>query len=125
MEMAHGNGRHRVWVQEGRLDVGRLLFVGGGTSHLGSVVLCQPRKSRTGRGTSFTSQVLNAAGHKDEVIARLFAEETCLATCEPVACIAGIHLDRASEGDIKTLCLNATALLEKYLCSLRRKRKKS
>jgi hypothetical protein len=123
--MDYGKGRHRVWLDEIGASQGRMILVGGGKSHIGSVVFAQPRQSRSGRGISCTSQVLNASGHKDEVIARLFAEEICVATCEPVVCSVGIHVDSASSDDITKLCENAVMLLGKYLCNLPKRKRKS
>ncbi len=110
-----GKGKHRVCVEEKKTYEGIILLVFGGKSHIGSVVLAEPRPSRTGRGASCTSHVLNRFGHKDEVVARMFAEGVCKARCEPVLCVCGIHLDNASKSDISKLEKNAKELLKKCI----------
>ena len=47
---------------------------GGDTPHVGSVVMSTARPSLTGSGVGVTSSVLNGIGHKDEYVARKFAE---------------------------------------------------
>jgi len=111
-----GNGKYKVWVKEEVLNNGIIFIVGGGeVSHIGSIVLTEPRISRTGEGLSYTSQVINIAGHKEEKIARNFAEKTCVKKKIPVLCICGIHIDNATNEDIKTLEFNAEKLLKKVL----------
>lgn len=51
-----------------------LAVYGGDTPHVGSVVLSIARPSLAGEGIGVTSSVLSGVGHKDEAIARLFAE---------------------------------------------------
>jgi len=114
--MIVGKGKYIVWLKEEKLDNGIVLIVGGGKlSHIGSIVLSDPRMSRTGKGISCTSQVINVFGHKEEEIARLFAEKTCLKKKLPVLCICGIHIDCATKKDIKILVLNAKKLFKKYM----------
>jgi hypothetical protein len=111
-----GQGKYKVWMKEERLDDGIVLIIGGGKlSHVGSVVLSEPRTSRSGRGVSCTSQVINIFGHKEEEIARVFAEKTCLEKKVPVLCVCGIHIDCATKKDIKLLISNAKKLLKKYM----------
>jgi len=102
-----GDGKYRLWVKEEILDKGIILIVGGGqVSHIGSIVLAEPRK---------TSQVFNLPGHKEEKIARNFAEKTCVKRKMPVLCVCGIHIDDATKEDIKILESNAKKLLNKVL----------
>ena len=60
------------------IEMGRDLTVavyGGEVPHIGSVVLAIPRDSLTGKGRSTTCSVLNCIGHKDELLAKQFAEQ--------------------------------------------------
>jgi len=111
-----GQGKYKIWMKKERLDYGIVLIIGGGKlSHIGSIVLSEPRTSRTGRDISCTSQVINVFGHKEEEIARVFAEKTCLNKKVPVLCVCGIHIDCATKKDIKILVSNAKELLKKYM----------
>ena len=51
-----------------------LAVYGGDTPHAGSVVMTVARPSLTGKGIGVTTSVLTGAGHKDDIIARLFSE---------------------------------------------------
>lgn len=51
-----------------------LAVYGGDTPHVGSVVMSVARPSLTGEGTGVTSSVLTGVGHKDDVVAKIFAE---------------------------------------------------
>jgi len=102
-----GDGKYRVWVKEEVLDNGIVLIVGGGeVSHIGSIVLAESKK---------TSKVINIPGHKEEKIAREFAEKICLKKNMPVLCVCGIHVNDATKEDIKILVDNAEKLLKKVL----------
>jgi len=111
-----GKGKYKIWLKEQILDKGLVLMVGGGElSHIGSVVLSEPRTSKTGKEISYTSQIINVLGHKEEEIARNFAEKTCLKKKLPVLCVCGIHVDCATKKEIKMLVSNAKKLLKKYI----------
>ena len=102
-----GDGKYRVWVKEEILDNGIILIVGGGeVSHIGSIVLTEVGK---------TSQIITRSGHKEEKIAKDFAEKLCLKKKMPVLCVCGIHIDDATKEDIKILESNTQKLLKKFL----------
>ena len=102
-----GKGKYRVWVKEEILDNGIILVVGGGeVSHIGCIVLAEPRKK---------SLVINIPGHKEEKIARDFAEKVCVKMKMPVLCACGIRIVNATKEDIKILVSNAEKLLKKVL----------
>ena len=73
-----------------------IALYGGDRPHVGSLVLSVPRPSLTGEGISVTSSVLNGIGHKDEVVARIFAEALAKKYEATVACSCGIHVDQIS-----------------------------
>ncbi len=80
-----------------------LLLVTGGKEHLGCTVLAEPRPSLTGKGVSCTSSVLNASGHKDELICRLLAERLSARRKARVVCTGGFHIDNISPAQLKEL----------------------
>lgn len=95
--------------------------VTGGAAHIGCIVLAVARPSLSGDGsTGCTSSVLNAAGHKDEAVARPVAEALCRASGRTVACTGGVHVDDATPAQIAEvaaavapLCDAAVALIAK------------
>ena len=80
-----------------------LLLVTGGREHLGCTVLAEPRASLTGQGMSSTSSVLNASGHKDELICRPLAEKLSAQKGARVVCTGGFHIDEISPVQLQEL----------------------
>lgn len=86
-----------------RVGADYLLLVTGGGEHLGCAVLAEPRKSLTGEGISSTSSVLNASGHKDELICRPLAERLASQREARVVCTGGFHIDNISPAQLREL----------------------
>ena len=88
---------------------------GGDTPHIGSVVMSVARPSLTGNGVGVTSSVLNGMGHKDEYVARKFAETLAKKYNCTVVCTCGIHIDEITESQLKDVSGCCDRLLEKLL----------
>ena len=80
-----------------------LLLVTGGREHLGCTVLAEPRPSLTGEGQSSTSSVLNAGGHKDELLCRPLAEKLAAQKGARVVCTGGFHVDGITGAQLQEL----------------------
>lgn len=86
------------------LDEGLAAKIGGGHSHVGSVVIAQPRPSLRGDGSvSCTSSVWNQTEHKGEAVARPVAERLCRTLNTVVVVSAGDHLPNADASQIDTV----------------------
>ncbi len=96
-----------------------LAVYGGQKAHVGSVVMAQARPSLTGKGISATSSVLNGMGHKDEAVARLFAEEVAKAKNCTAVCACGIHIDDMTPDQISQVQAAAGRLLDQALAVIR------
>ena len=81
-----------------------LCLVHGGEAHVGSVALSEWRDGRA------HTRCLSAEGHREEAIARHAAHTLCAAARRSVACVAGIHFDGVSRGDIESISSEAYAL---------------
>ena len=80
---------------------------GGDTPHVGSVVMSTARPSLTGSGVGVTSSVLNGIGHKDEYVARKFAEAAAEKFVCTAVCSCGIHIDGitpAQQQEVSVVC---------------------
>jgi gallate decarboxylase subunit D len=69
-------------------------------------------------GRSATTSMLNCLGHKDDVLAKLFAEKIAIKSNHTTVCICGIHVDNISKEKLQLLydgCLN---LLEEILSGI-------
>jgi hypothetical protein len=105
-----GDGENELLFSFGKLvltlqKVGAdyLLVVTGGMAHLGCVVMAEPRPSLTGAGRSSTSSVLNASGHKDELLCRPLAERLAAQRGARVVCTGGFHIDEISPAQLQEL----------------------
>lgn len=91
---------------------------GGDTPHVGAVVMSVARPSLTGNGIGVTSSVLSGMGHKDDVIAKWFAEEIAKKTASTVVCSCGIHVDDITPEQIEQVQKSCGILLQKILNSI-------
>ena len=91
---------------------------GGTLPHIGSAVMAQARPSRTGQGVSATSSVLNCIGHKDEAIARMFAEKIAVHGNCTVVCACGIHLDNITEEQLVGVQESCERLMKRVLADM-------
>lgn len=95
-----------------------VLLYGGDLPHIGSTVLSIPRASLTGDGLSTTSSVLNCLGHKDDVLARIYAEKIAVKSNHTTVCICGIHVDGLSGDGIKAIYDGCLLLLDEVLSAI-------
>ncbi|MGN0299086.1 MAG: hypothetical protein ACI4C1_07915 [Lachnospiraceae bacterium] len=95
-----------------------LSVYGGDTPHIGSVVLSISRPSLTGQGISVTSSVLNAVGHKDETVARWFAETVAVKKECTVVCSCGIHVDNITAQQLLLVKESCSRLLQKIIYAI-------
>lgn len=95
-----------------------VLLYGGDLPHIGSTVLSIPRASLTGDGLSATSSVLNCLGHKDDVLARIFAEKIAVRFNHTTVCICGIHVDGLSAEGINVIYEGCLVLLDEVLAAI-------
>ena len=104
-EARAGDGKLAVAGMLTITDGGALLQLYGGTyEHVGSVIVSVPRPSLADNGrTSVTSSIINLPSHKDELVGRPAAELLAIALDRPVVCVAGIHIDNATNDDLKLL----------------------
>ena len=105
---------------EARLCGGDILatVTGGTRPHIGAVALAEPANAphpMTGEPvSSFPSMtVLTAKGHKDAMLAEMFARYLCEKYGVIVCVTAGVHVDGADKEAIAFLVRNAKTLLDK------------
>ncbi len=120
VKISTGKGKYKIFCEIKQIGEDLLLLVYGGEKpHAGSVCIAQPRESLKNKSkTSCTSSVFNFLGHKDEAIARMFAERICRKTGKKVIALAGVHVKNASYEEINVILENARKLLEKTLQNL-------
>lgn len=88
---------------------------GGDTPHVGSVVMSTARPSLTGSGVGVTSSVLNGIGHKDEYVARKFAEAAAEKFVCTAVCSCGIHIDGITQAQLQEVSVVCDKLLKQVI----------
>ena len=88
---------------------------GGDTPHVGSVVMFTARPSLTGSGVGVTSSVLNGIGHKDEYVARKFAEAAAEKFVCTAVCSCGIHIDGITPAQLQEVSVVCDKLLKQLI----------
>jgi hypothetical protein len=96
-----------------------IAICGGDTPHIGAVALASPRMSLADKEkTSASASVICVTGHKEDELARSAALKLASRfSCQTVV-VAGIHIDDATEADIKVLWKNYEAVMEKIIDGL-------
>jgi len=103
--LSAGKGKYKVWLKELKHGKDVVLLLGGGERpHIGSVVLCGPRKEPI---------IINRKGHFDWVVAKPIAKKMSRKTGKTVVCIAGIHVDNATKKEIELLKRNCKDIEKK------------
>lgn len=88
---------------------------GGDTPHVGSVVMSTARPSLTGSSVGVTSSVLNGIGHKDEYVARKFAEAAAEKFVCTAVCSCGIHIDGITPAQMQEVSVVCDKLLKQVI----------
>ena len=91
---------------------------GGDTPHVGSVVMSTARPSLTGSGVGVTSSVLNGIGHKDEYVARKFAEAAAEKFVCTAVCSCGIHIDGITPAQLQEVSVVCDKLLKQVIAGV-------
>lgn len=117
---ACGEGRLAVAGTAILLGDDVLVHLTGGTGpHIGAVALAVVRPSLAGEGRiSSTPSLLTLPGHKEDALALEGATSLAAATGRNVVLVAGLHVDEATPGDIRTLVAGARQVLERLAVAL-------
>lgn len=73
------------------------------------------RPSLTGSGVGVTSSVLNGIGHKDEYVARKFAEAAAEKFVCTAVCSCGIHIDDITPAQLQEVSTVCDKLLKQVI----------
>ena len=99
-----GEGRYKVFLERKEIGDDLLYILGGGErSHVGGIVICEPRKE---------ARVIRLKGHYDVIVLRPIAETACGKYSKKVVAIGGVHVDNASQKEINLLVKNCKELVK-------------
>lgn len=112
-----GEGKYRIHGMLSYTHKGIIVqLLGGELPHVGTIILSQPRTSMENHeNTSTTTSMLNLPGHKDDIVAKPVAEKFSRELNQVAVVISGIHVDSATEEDIKILMCNSEKVAQKLL----------
>jgi hypothetical protein len=121
----------RVSVGKGRFKIGVTALItmdgvivtilGGEKPHVGAVAIGSPRPSLEDPSEfSATTSVFTLVGHKDDEVARPAAEKLAGKLNQTVVVVAGVHVRKANDEDIKKLTCNSKQAVEILLRKLNR-----
>ena len=99
-----GEGKYKVFLEKKEFDDDLIFILGGGEkSHIGGVVICEPKKN---------PRVIKLKGHYDYTVLEPIAVKACKKYNKKVVVIGGVHVDNATEREIELLVKNCKELLK-------------
>ena len=108
--MSHGDAPYDIHVEAKSVGDDIFAAVTGGTrAHIGAVAFAEPAGEQQEPSPCVSS--ISGFGHKDAVLAEMFAKGLCAKYGVNVCAAAGVHVDEASSADIELLLGNAEKLL--------------
>lgn len=91
-------------------------IVGGNSYHIGAVAMAVPRQSiKDPSKLSASASILCVTGHKDDELARCAALQIASALNCTASVNVGVHIDQASEEDLKVLIFNSNSVVDKLI----------
>ncbi|MEW6573207.1 MAG: hypothetical protein AB1374_06195 [Bacillota bacterium] len=112
-----GEGKYTVEVLATLTGEGLIVQVlGGEKPHVGAVALSLPRPSLSEPGKlKASTTVVPLYGHRDDEIARPVAEQLAIASGQTVVVVAGVHVDAATQDEVKLLLDNSHQAVDNLL----------
>lgn len=109
--LKEGSGRLNVCLSGEQIgDDWLILLTGGERPHLGASAIAWNHAG------SVETRVLTVPGHREDELARAYAETCCRVLGSTVQVSCGIHIDHADKGEIFRLVQMAQQLTERFLC---------
>ena len=90
-------------------------LTGGEKDHVGGTAYASPRPKSHGEGITADVSTICGHAHKDVFAAQSVAQKICLAVNETVCITAGIHVDNASDEELKRIRDNFSAAADRFI----------
>jgi len=112
-----GKGKYRInLIAIITMDGLIVNILGGEKPHVGAIAIGLPRPSLMDPSRlSATTSVFTLVGHKDDEVARPAAERLAEELNQTVVVVAGMHIERAKDEDIRKLTRNSMQAVEFFL----------
>ena len=117
IRVSAGKGKYKITLVAVATKDGLIVsLVGGEKPHVGAVAISIPRPSlKNSSKFSATTSIFTITGHKDDELAKPVAERLAKEFTQTVVVIAGVHIDRASDDDIRKLVYNSEQAVKNLL----------
>jgi len=110
-------GKDKYEVKLTAVNSGKELTViisGGEKPHIGAIAVSLPRPSlEDSNKASASTSVFTLVGHKEDEISKQIAENITKLTEKVTVTIVGLHIDKATPQDIKSLNRNTEKVVDK------------
>jgi hypothetical protein len=110
-EFSQGAGRTKVDLVAYYLGSDLVLCIFNKNAHIGAVAVADYSHEEKRASTS----VITRLGHKDDALACEAAHTISKITRRPVCVMAGVHLDRITESEIKLILKNSRGVVQKFI----------
>ena len=107
-ELSTGEGRTKLSLSAYSLGEDLVVFIYNEKAHIGAVAVAEYDHKEKRASTS----IITRLGHKDDVVAQRAAHSLAKHTQKPVCVVAGIHVDKITEAEIKQFLENSNQLVE-------------
>jgi hypothetical protein len=100
-----GRGKYKVWLKREKIGDDLVFFLGGGErSHIGGVVIAEPRKK---------VKAVRLPGHYDDIVLLPIAKAACEKYKTKAVAIGGVHVEHATKKEIDLLVENCKELAKR------------
>jgi len=116
-DIGSAEGRFQVLAKVFEVGPDCLILLWGGTRpHVGAVGIGQVRPSlKDPAQISASSSVFTFVGHKEDMVAKMMAEELAKRLGRNTIVAAGIHWDNLTESDIKTITTLCKSIMDQIV----------
>ncbi len=109
-------GRHNLVLEAQSIGKDLLILIyGGDEHHIGSVSIAYPTKSHYRDASTISLNSTSLPGHKDYVLSNVIAEKLSKALMLVVTVIVGIHMDNATEDEIKSVVKESIEMADEVI----------
>ena len=120
MRLERTVGRHDLVLETKTIGKDLLVLIyGGDEHHIGGVSIAYPTKSHYRDAYTISLNSTSLPGHKDYVLSNSIAEKLSKALTQVVTVVVGIHMDNASEEEIKMVVQESHAMADEVLRHLK------
>lgn len=116
MRIERKAGRHTIILEQ--YNVGNdilVMILGGDEHHIGGISVAYPTRSHYRDAITISLNSITLPGHKDYVLSNSLAEKISEALEKVVTVIVGIHMENATQDEIKLAVKVSHELVDEFI----------